>query len=43
MKKIGLGKRVLACVASAATLLTGTTALCSGNAGADADRIGCIL
>ncbi|MEE1396638.1 glycoside hydrolase family 9 protein [Ruminococcus sp.] len=27
MKKIGLGKRVLACVASAATLLTGTTAL----------------
>ena len=27
MKKIGLGKRVLACAASAATLLTGTTAL----------------
>ena len=27
MKKLGLGKRVLACVASAATLLTGTTAL----------------
>lgn len=27
MKKLGLGKRVLACAASAATLLTGTTAL----------------
>mgnify|MGYP007081709457 CR=1 FL=1 len=26
MKKLGLGKRVLACAASAATLLTGTTA-----------------
>ena len=27
MKKLGIGKRVLACAASAATLLTGTTAL----------------
>lgn len=27
MKKLGLGKRVLACAASAAALLTGTTAL----------------